>query len=65
MNIGAEGLFQDLVKINMAVEKGTLGEEKTLVEAFDYAKKNQRAIHYWFGIRWGCTFSFKSSQRIN
>ena len=47
MNIGAgRVVFQDLVKINIAVEKGTLGEEKTLVEAFDYAKKNQRAIHF-------------------
>ena len=47
MNIGAgRVIFQDLVKINIAVEKGILGEEKTLVDAFDYAKENQRAIHF-------------------
>ena len=47
MNIGAgRVVFQDLMKINIAVEKGTLGEEKTLIEAFDYAKENQRAIHF-------------------
>ena len=47
MNIGAgRVVFQDLVKINIAVEKGILGEEKTLVDAFDYAKENQRAIHF-------------------
>ncbi len=47
MNIGAgRVVFQDLVKINIAVEKGTLGEEKTLIDAFNYAKKNERAIHF-------------------
>ena len=47
MNIGAgRVVFQDLMKINIAVEKGTLEEEKTLVEAFDYAKENQCAIHF-------------------
>tara|TARA_B110000305_G_scaffold175682_1_gene194357 strand:+ start:1055 stop:2575 length:1521 start_codon:yes stop_codon:yes gene_type:complete len=47
MNLGAgRVVYQDLVKINIAAEEGSLGEEKTLVEAFDYAKENQRAIHF-------------------
>ena len=47
MNLGAgRVVYQDLVKINIAVEEGILGEEKTLVEAFDYAKENQCPIHF-------------------
>ena len=47
MNIGAgRVVYQDLVKINKAVEEGTLAENATLREAMDYAKSNQKAIHF-------------------
>ncbi len=47
MNLGAgRVVYQDLVKINMAVEKDTLVEEPVLEEAFNYAKKNNKAVHF-------------------
>ena len=47
MNIGAGRIvYQDLVKINLAVENKTLNSEKTLVEAFDYAKANNKKVHF-------------------
>ncbi len=46
MNIGAGRIvYQDLVKINKSVEENTLAEEATLVEAFDYAKANNKKVH--------------------
>lgn len=46
MNLGAGRIvYQDLAKINLAVKQQTLGEEKTLLESFDYAKKNNKKIH--------------------
>jgi 2,3-bisphosphoglycerate-independent phosphoglycerate mutase len=46
-NLGAgRVVYQDLVKINLAVETGTLGREPTLIEAFDYALKNKKAVHF-------------------
>jgi 2,3-bisphosphoglycerate-independent phosphoglycerate mutase len=46
MNLGAGRIiYQDLAKINLAVENKTLEEEKTLVEAFQYAKQNNKKIH--------------------
>ncbi|MFD0932790.1 2,3-bisphosphoglycerate-independent phosphoglycerate mutase [Psychroflexus salinarum] len=47
MNLGAGRIvYQDLVKINMAVEKDTLKDEPVLEQAFDYAKKNNKAVHF-------------------
>lgn len=47
MNIGAgRVVYQDLVKINLAVEQKTLNNEPVLVEAFDYAKKNNKNVHF-------------------
>ncbi|MGY5847172.1 2,3-bisphosphoglycerate-independent phosphoglycerate mutase [Salegentibacter sp. HM20] len=47
MNLGAGRIvYQDLVKINMAVEKNTLIDEPVLEEAFTYAKKNNKPIHF-------------------
>lgn len=47
MNLGAGRIvYQDLVKINMAVEKDTLKNEPALEQAFDYAKKNDKAVHF-------------------
>lgn len=47
MNIGAGKIvYQDLVKINLAVEEKTLGKEETLVKALAYAKENNRKVHF-------------------
>lgn len=47
MNLGAGRIvYQDLVKINMAVEKNTLKDEPVLEEAFTYAIKNNKPIHF-------------------
>lgn len=46
MNIGAGRIvYQDLVKINLAVKDHTLDQEKTLLDAFEYAKKNNKKVH--------------------
>ena len=46
MNIGAgRVVYQDLVKVNKAVEEKTLSENKTLKEALNYAKLNDKNIH--------------------
>lgn len=46
MNIGAGRIiYQDLVKINKAVEEKTLDKNQVLLDAFDYAKKNGKNIH--------------------
>ncbi|MFC3757759.1 2,3-bisphosphoglycerate-independent phosphoglycerate mutase [Chryseobacterium tructae] len=47
MNLGAgRVVYQNLVKLNMAVENGTLGQEKVIQDAFDYAKKENKKIHF-------------------
>ncbi len=46
MNLGAGRIvYQDLVKINLAVKNKTLQEEKVLKDAFSYAKKNNKKVH--------------------
>jgi 2,3-bisphosphoglycerate-independent phosphoglycerate mutase len=46
MNLGAGRIvYQNLVRINMAVENKTLGTEKVLLDALSYAKKNNKNIH--------------------
>jgi 2,3-bisphosphoglycerate-independent phosphoglycerate mutase len=46
-NLGAGRIvYQDLVKINLAVEKGTLAQEPPLAEAFNYAKTNHKKVHF-------------------
>lgn len=46
-NLGAGRIvFQDLVKINLAVQNKTLQQQKALVDAFDYAKANNKNIHF-------------------
>ncbi|TCK67336.1 phosphoglycerate mutase [Winogradskyella wandonensis] len=46
MNLGAGRIvYQDLVKINLAVKNKTLQEEQVLKNAFQYAKENDKAIH--------------------
>jgi len=46
MNLGAGRIvYQNLVRINMAVENKTLGQEKVLLDALSYAKENNKNIH--------------------
>ena len=47
MNLGAGRIvYQDLVKINLAVKDKSINNEKVLVEAFEYAKKNNKKVHF-------------------
>ena len=47
MNLGAgRVVYQDLVKINLAVKDKTLGKEQVLVDAFNYAKTNNKKVHF-------------------
>ena len=47
MNLGAGRIvYQDLVKINLAVEKEELANEKVLNDAFNYAKQNNKNVHF-------------------
>ena len=46
MNLGAGRIvYQDLVKINLAVQNKTLQKEQVLVDAFTYAKVNEKNVH--------------------
>lgn len=46
-NLGAGRIvYQDLVKINKAVEEGTLAQEAEIVNAFTYAKANNKKVHF-------------------
>jgi 2,3-bisphosphoglycerate-independent phosphoglycerate mutase len=47
LNIGAGRIvYQDLVKINKACEDGTIAERPILLNAFEYAKKNDKNVHF-------------------
>jgi 2,3-bisphosphoglycerate-independent phosphoglycerate mutase len=47
MNLGAGRIvYQDLVRINLAVQNNTLAQEKPLVDAFTYAKENNKKVHF-------------------
>ncbi len=47
MNLGAGRIvYQDLVKINLAVQNKTLQNEQVLLNAFNYAKANNKKIHF-------------------
>ncbi|MCC1483253.1 2,3-bisphosphoglycerate-independent phosphoglycerate mutase [Winogradskyella immobilis] len=46
MNLGAGRIvYQDLVKINLAIENNTLQQETVLLNAFNYAKQNNKNVH--------------------
>jgi 2,3-bisphosphoglycerate-independent phosphoglycerate mutase len=46
MNLGAGRIvYQDLAKINLAVEHKTLAKEQVLIDAFTYAKDNNGGVH--------------------
>ena len=47
MNLGAGRIvYQDLVKVNLAVKNKTLAQEQVLVDALNYAKTNNKNIHF-------------------
>ena len=47
MNIGAgRVIYQDLVKINKAVEDNSISQNTELNQAFDYAKTNNKQVHF-------------------
>ncbi len=47
MNLGAgRVVYQDLVKVNKAVQEHTLDKEPVLVEALTYAKANNKKVHF-------------------
>ncbi|QBZ96751.1 2,3-bisphosphoglycerate-independent phosphoglycerate mutase [Flavobacterium sangjuense] len=47
MNLGAGRIvYQDLAKINLAVRDKTMSQEKPLIDAFNYAKANNKAVHF-------------------
>jgi 2,3-bisphosphoglycerate-independent phosphoglycerate mutase len=47
MNLGAGRIvYQDLAKINLAVKDNTLKDEKVLKDAFEYAKQNNKDVHF-------------------
>jgi len=46
MNLGAGRIvYQDLVKINLAVQNKTIHNEPEVVAAFKYAKENNKSVH--------------------
>lgn len=46
MNLGAgRVVYQNLARINKAVEEKTLGKEKVLIDTFKYAKENNKNVH--------------------
>jgi 2,3-bisphosphoglycerate-independent phosphoglycerate mutase len=47
MNLGAgRVVYQDLVKLNLAAEDGSMVKQKGIVEAFDYAKSESKSVHF-------------------
>ena len=47
MNLGAgRVVYQNLVRINKAVRENTLGQEPELAQAFEYAKKENKSVHF-------------------
>ncbi|WP_445453845.1 2,3-bisphosphoglycerate-independent phosphoglycerate mutase [Flavobacterium sp. 25HG05S-40] len=47
MNLGAGRIvYQDLAKINLAVENKTFNKEKAIADAFDYAKEYNKTVHF-------------------
>lgn len=47
MNLGAGRIvYQDLAKINIAVANGAIANEPEIMAAFQYAKNNNKAVHF-------------------
>ncbi|MDK2841282.1 MAG: 2,3-bisphosphoglycerate-independent phosphoglycerate mutase [Anaerophaga sp.] len=47
LNIGAGRIvYQDLVKINLAIKDNSISENPELVKAYQYAKENDKQVHF-------------------
>ena len=47
MSLGAGRIIhQDLAKINLAIKNNKLKEKKTLIKTYEYAKKNNKKVHF-------------------
>lgn len=47
MNLGAgRVVYQELTRINLAIQNNTLKDEKVLIDAFNYAKTNGKKVHF-------------------
>ncbi|MEA3447464.1 MAG: 2,3-bisphosphoglycerate-independent phosphoglycerate mutase [Bacteroidota bacterium] len=47
LNLGAGRIvYQDLVKINLAIKDGSFFKNEKLIEAMEYAKKQNKAVHF-------------------
>lgn len=47
LNIGAgRVIYQDLVRINLACQDNSISKNPTLVKAFEYAKTNNKKVHF-------------------
>ena len=47
MNLGAGRIvYQDLAKINLAIKNNSLKDEQVLIDAFTYAKNNNKSVHF-------------------
>ena len=47
MNLGAGRIvYQDLAKINLAIDNNTLAQEQVLIDAFNYAKAENKNVHF-------------------
>ncbi len=58
LNIGAGRIvYQDLVKINNACKDNSIMQNKTLVDAMNFAKENNSAIHFIGLLSDGCVHS--------
>jgi 2,3-bisphosphoglycerate-independent phosphoglycerate mutase len=58
LNIGAgRVIFQELVKINMAIEQGSINLNPTLTEAFKYANEQDKPVHFMGLLSDGCIHS--------
>lgn len=47
LNIGAgRVVYQDLVRINLAIRDKSIEQNQVIVDAFNYAKENNKAVHF-------------------
>ena len=65
MNLGAGRIvYQDLAKINLAVANKTLAKEQVLIDAFNYAKTNDKKVHFLGLVSYGGVHSHTSHLRV-
>ena len=58
LNIGAgRVVYQELVKINRAVDDGSLAKNHILQDAFRYARENNKKLHFFGLVSDGCIHS--------